>query len=131
MLFVLVGSEGHGPIERIADGRNNVEILPWQRPEDLPHFLKAADVLIVPPSSAPLERGNCILPFKLFSDLAARRPILAPVAPDTAGPPVHGENAGSARPDNPDIAAEGLRRAPGRPAIGGPARPAAAERARS
>ncbi len=64
----------------------NVRVFPWQGPRTLAPFLFAADVLIVPPSSAPLQQfGNCVLPLKLFAYFAAGRPILAPQAPDTAG----------------------------------------------
>ena len=97
----------------------------------MPNFLKAADVLIVPPSSAPLERGNCILPLKLFSYLAAGRPILAPVAPDTAGLLVHDENAWLVPPDDPDTAADGLRRLLDDQPLADRLAAAATERARS
>ncbi len=83
--FVLVGSEGEGPVEREAAALPNVRIVPWQRFTDLAPWLYAADVLVIPPSLAPLERhGNTVLPIKLFLYLAAGRVILAPVAPDTA-----------------------------------------------
>src|SRR6476469_722339 len=84
-LFVLVGSEGEGPVEAEARRRPNVRIVPWQDPAALPAWLHAADVLLIPPSRAPLEQfRNCVLPLKLFAYLAAGRPILAPAAPDTA-----------------------------------------------
>lgn len=83
--FVLVGSEGDGPVEREAAALPNVRIVPWQRFSELAPWLYAADVLVIPPSLAPLERhGNTVLPIKLFLYLAAGRVILAPVAPDTA-----------------------------------------------
>jgi glycosyltransferase involved in cell wall biosynthesis len=76
VLFLLVGSEGDGPIEREAAGRGNVRILPWAEPASLPAWLQAADVLLIPPSRAPLQRfRNCVLPMKLFAYLAAGRPI--------------------------------------------------------
>jgi glycosyltransferase involved in cell wall biosynthesis len=85
MLFLLVGSEGEGPVEAEARRRANVQVVPWQEPAALPAWLHAADVLLIPPSRAPLEQyRNCVLPLKLFAYLAAGRPILAPDAPDTA-----------------------------------------------
>lgn len=85
VLFLLVGSEGEGPIERAAAALSNVRVLPWQTPAALSAYLYAADVLIVPPARAPLERfSNCVLPMKVFRYLAAGRPILAPRAADTA-----------------------------------------------
>lgn len=83
--FVLIGSEGEGPVERAAQAHPNVTIVPWLRFRELAPWLYAADVLIVPPSLAPLERhGNTVLPIKLFLYLAAGRVLVAPRAPDTA-----------------------------------------------
>jgi glycosyltransferase involved in cell wall biosynthesis len=111
VLFVLVGSEGEGTIERAAAAHSNVRIASWAEPAALPAWLAAADVLLIPPSRAPLEQfGNCVLPIKLFAYLAAGRPILAPEAPDTAELLEHGTNAWLVPPDDPDAAAQGLDR---------------------
>jgi glycosyltransferase involved in cell wall biosynthesis len=85
ILFLIVGSEGQGPVEAEAAALSNVRVVPWQAPGSLPPWLYAADLLVIPPSSAPLERHRtCVLPIKLFQYLAAGRPILAPVSADTA-----------------------------------------------
>lgn len=111
VLFVLVGSEGEGSIEAEASAIPNVRIIPWQAPADLPNWLAAADVLLIPPSRAPLETfRNCVLPLKLFSYLAAGKPILAPRAPDTAELLRDGKNALLVPPGRPDLAAEALDR---------------------
>ena len=111
VLFLLVGSEGDGAIERTAADRTNVTVAPWAEPSTLARWLHAADVLIVPPSRAPLARfGNCVLPMKLFSYLAAGRPILAPASPDTAELLRDGENALLVAPDRPEVAAAALDR---------------------
>jgi glycosyltransferase involved in cell wall biosynthesis len=118
VLFVLVGSEGDGPIEAEAAGRANVRIVPWQAPPDLPAWLAGADALLIPPSRAPLERfRNCVLPLKLFAYLAAGRPILAPEAPDTAELLTDGGNALLVPPDDPHAAAAALDRLLGEPAL--------------
>jgi glycosyltransferase involved in cell wall biosynthesis len=92
--FVLVGSEGEGPIETEARRLANVRVVPWQRFGDLAPWLYAADVLIIPPSLVPLERhGNTVLPIKLFLYLAAGRVVLAPRAPDTSELLSDGTNA--------------------------------------
>lgn len=110
-LFLLIGSEGEGPIEAAAAGLANVRIVPWQAPAELPLWLYAADVLLIPPSRAPLEQyRNCVLPLKLFSYLAAGRPILAPHAPDTAELLGDGENALLVPPGDPRAAAAALDR---------------------
>lgn len=110
-LFFLVGSEGDGPIEAEARRRPNVRIIPWQGPAELPAWLHAADVLLIPPSRAPLEQfRNCVLPLKLFAYLAAGRPILAPEAPDTAELLEDGVNALLVPPGDPEVAAVALDR---------------------
>jgi len=111
ILFLLVGSEGKDAIEAEAAALANVRIVPWQGPAELPAWLHAADLLLIPPSRAPLERfRNCVLPLKLFSYLAAGRPILAPAAPDTAELLVDGENALLVPPGEPEAAAQALDR---------------------
>jgi glycosyltransferase involved in cell wall biosynthesis len=110
-LFLLVGSEGEGPIEAEARRRANVRIVSWQEPASLPAWLHAADVLLIPPSRAPLEQfRNCVLPLKLFAYLAAGRPILAPEAPDTAELLADGENALLVPPGDAEAAAVALDR---------------------
>lgn len=111
ILFLLVGSEGDGPIERSAARLANVRIVPWQAPDALPAWLHAADVLVVPPASAPLRHfHNCVLPMKIFPYLAAGRAILAPRAPDTAELLRDGDTALLVPPDDPEAAAAGLDR---------------------
>ncbi len=111
VLFVLVGSEGQGPVELAAARRENVRVVPWAEPASLQQWLAAADVLLVPPSSAPLQRfGTCVLPLKLFTYLAAGRPILAPDAPDTRELLVNERTAMLVEPDRPDAAAAALDR---------------------
>jgi glycosyltransferase involved in cell wall biosynthesis len=117
-LFLLVGSEGPGPIEAAAASRPNVTVVPWQPPDQLPPWLYAADLLLIPASSAPLERfGTCVLPLKTFHYLAAGRPILAPATPDTAELLEDGVNALLVPPDRPEAAAAALDRILGDPAL--------------
>jgi glycosyltransferase involved in cell wall biosynthesis len=127
ILFVLVGAEGESAIET----RCNVRVVPWQAPAALPAWLHAADVLLIPASRAPLEQfRNCVLPLKLFSYLAAGRPILAPAAPDTAELLSDGENALLVPPGMPEVAAEALDRILGDPALAARLGAAAREQAR-
>lgn len=117
-LFLLVGSEGRGPIEAEAAKRGNVQVMAWQRSEALHACLRAADLLLIPASRAPLERfGSCVLPMKTFAYLAAARPILAPDLPDTAGLLRDGDNALLVPPDRPEAAAAALDRLLGDPAL--------------
>ena len=111
ILVVLVGSEGGGAIEAEAARRGNVRVVPWQAPGALPAWLAAADVLLIPPSRAPLEQfRDCVLPLKLFAYLAAAKPILAPVAPDTAELLTDGENSLLVPPGRPELAGAALDR---------------------
>jgi glycosyltransferase involved in cell wall biosynthesis len=118
VLFLLVGSESDGPIEHAAAQRPNMRVVPWAEPAALPAWLAAADVLLIPPSRAPLEKfRTCVLPMKLFAYLAAGRPILAPEAPDTAELLEHGDTAWLVPPDRPQAAAAGLDRVLGDAAL--------------
>ncbi len=91
---------GHVPISRV----------PW--------YLAAADVLLIPPTAAPLKSsGRTVLPMKVFTYLAAGRPILAPDLGDTSGILVDDRNALRVRPDDRADAACGLRRLIGDPAL--------------
>jgi glycosyltransferase involved in cell wall biosynthesis len=116
-LFVLVGSEGQGPIETAAAAHSNVRVAPWQTPATLPPWLYAADVLVIPPTAAPLQHGQCVLPIKTFGYLAAGRPILAPVAPDTAELLRHEDTALLVPPDDLPAAAAALDRLAGDTAL--------------
>lgn len=110
-LFLLVGGEDEGPIHAAAARRDNVRIVPQQSPAALSRWLYAADALLIPAASAPLEQfRNCVLPIKLYSYLAAGRPIIAPIAPDTAELLRDGENALLVTPGRPEAAAAALDR---------------------
>ena len=92
--FALVGSEGDGSVERAAGAIANVSVFPWQPFDKTLEYLYAADILMIPPSMAPLEQfGTTILPMKLFLYLASNRAIFAPAAADTAEILVDGRNA--------------------------------------
>jgi starch synthase len=111
VLFLLVGSEREGLIEAEARRRTNVRIVEWQTPQRLPLYLAAADMLLIPASSEPLERfGSSVLPIKTFAYLAAGRPIVAPRTPDLAGLLIDGRNALLVSPGDPGEAAAALDR---------------------
>jgi glycosyltransferase involved in cell wall biosynthesis len=108
--FVLIGSEGEGPVEREAAGLPNVRVVPWLGFGELAPWLYAADALVIPPSLAPLARhGNTVLPIKLFLYLAAGRALVAPVAPDTAELLADGRNARLIPPGDPAGLVSALR----------------------
>ncbi|MEJ6009740.1 glycosyltransferase [Novosphingobium aquae] len=110
VLFLIIGSEGEGPVEKAASNHVNVWVVPWQTRAQLPVWLAAADVLVIPPSLEPLNVfGNCVLPIKLFDYLAAGRPILAPVSPDTAELLSHCTNAYLVPPVKPEASVAALQ----------------------
>lgn len=81
----------------------------WVPPDELGVYLQAADVLVVPPSAAPLRlNGNTVLPMKVFNYLAAGRAILAPALPDTAEILHDGHNAVLVPPDDTSAASAAL-----------------------
>ncbi len=66
-------------------------------------YLYAADALIIPPVSAPLEKyGRTVLPFKIFPYLAAGRAIIAPDLADMRELLQHNINAILVQPDDPE-----------------------------
>jgi glycosyltransferase involved in cell wall biosynthesis len=108
--FVIVGSEGKGPVEREAAPIDNVRVVPWQPFDEVIPYLYAASVLLIPPSTTPLkEVGNTVLPMKTFPYMAAGRAILAPNSPDLCELLQDGENAALVPPDDPDAAVRRLR----------------------
>jgi glycosyltransferase involved in cell wall biosynthesis len=108
--FVIVGSEGPGPVEREAEPLSNVRVVPWQPFDDTVPYLYAADVLLIPPTVAPLkEVGNTVLPMKTFLYMATGRAILAPASPDLQELLHDGENAALVPPDDPNAAIGRLR----------------------
>lgn len=105
VLFLLVGSEGEGTIERAAEAIPNVRIFPWQASRQLPPYLYAADALLIPPSSDPLlKHGSSVFPLKTFVYLASGRPVFAPASQDTSSLLVDGRTAALVAPDDVDAA---------------------------
>jgi len=99
-LFILVGGAGHGAIESLANGVENVRIVPWQQPDELARYIFAADVLLIPPSVKPLaEFGSTVIPLKLYLYMGSGRPILAGDTPDVREILEDGRNALLSRPD--------------------------------
>ena len=109
-LFLLVGHDGKGGlIERLARRVPNVQLVAWQPFERVAFYLKAADVLLLPPSDRGLALiGNTVLPMKLFQYLAAGRPILSPHTPDLVELLEDGRNAVLVAPGDSEGAARAL-----------------------
>lgn len=107
--FVFVGDGANrAAIESSAKGLSNVRFLPFRPPEQIPHVMMAGDVHVV-----TVKRGleGVVVPSKLYSILAAGRPVLAvaPVECDAASI-VSGSCCGvSADPDDAGAVAQAIR----------------------
>lgn len=111
LTFILVGSYGDGPIERLAAELPNIHVIPWQSEAALARYIFAADVLLIPPSLRPLAKfGSTVLPLKLFFYLGSGRPILAGNTPDVAEVLHDDETALLVPPDDLPALVAGLRR---------------------
>lgn len=99
--FMIIGSEGRGPIEKQAEEIPNVLVYKWQPKEKLPVFLYASDILFIPPTVKPLyTKGNTVLPMKTFVYMGSGRAILAPQSEDIMEVLTHDENAWLVEADN-------------------------------
>jgi colanic acid biosynthesis glycosyl transferase WcaI len=81
LVFVINGGgAARAELERRADGAPNVRFVDMQPKDRLPEVLAAADIHVV-----PLRRGlaRSSVPSKMYSILAAGRPIVASVDPGT------------------------------------------------
>jgi glycosyltransferase involved in cell wall biosynthesis len=112
--YLIAGGHNEDIAELEAELRrralSNVRCLGWRPAAELRPILYAADVLIIPPSKAPLEaHGRTVLPMKVFTYLAAGRAILAPALPDLQEVLAHGDNAWLVEPDDATAAAAGIR----------------------
>jgi glycosyltransferase involved in cell wall biosynthesis len=114
---VIVGVDEDGPdcawvSDRVRSaGVRNVRLVPRVALVDVAVYMYAADCLVIPPTQAPLTRyGRTVLPMKLFSYMAAGRPILAPRLPDIEEVLEDGVTALLVPPDNPVAAANAVRR---------------------
>jgi glycosyltransferase involved in cell wall biosynthesis len=117
--FVLVGAEGGTATERAARSVANVKLVPFQPQRKLARYLHAADVLIIPPATAPLRfHGSTVLPLKTFLYLGAAKPIVAGATPDNLEVLAHGANALLVEPDEPRALAAAVRQVLGDPALG-------------
>ncbi len=112
--FLLVGGKPED-LTRLTNycGAKNVKnvVLVERQPVSMvSQYLYAADALIIPPVSAPMEQfGKTVLPFKLFPYLAACRPIVAPDLADMRELLRHNENGLLVQPDDAAQNAEAIR----------------------
>ncbi|MEM8905821.1 MAG: glycosyltransferase family 4 protein [Actinomycetota bacterium] len=108
VIVVNGGGSGLDRLKALAGDRENLRFVPLQPRERLPEVLAAADVHVV-----ALRRGlaRASVPSKLYSILAAARPVLASVDPGTeVATVVEAAGAGVAVPaEDPEAFVAGLR----------------------
>ena len=91
-------------------GAANVRVLPRVPPAQISTYLYAADCLIIPPASGPLQRfRRTVLPMKTYLYMAAGRPIVAPDLQDQREILTDGVNAVLVEPDNVDASVAAIR----------------------
>jgi len=116
--FIIVGGqEQHlqGVRREIAARKiSNVVLAGWKSHIELAPYLYAADVLIIPPTSEPLEKfGRTVLPMKTFLFLGVGRTIIAPATPDICEILNHDVDALLLPPDDQKAAVAAIRLALG------------------
>ncbi|MCA9545546.1 MAG: glycosyltransferase family 4 protein [Myxococcales bacterium] len=119
--WVLAGAddteEARPYVER-ARAMPNVTCTGYLTGPQLVQVLQAGDVLVVPPSAAPLQRfGTTVLPIKVFTYLAAHRAIVAGDLPDAGELLTHERNSLLVRPDDVEALAGAVRRLVVEPAL--------------
>ena len=107
--FIIVGgwAKDRERLMTQAEGIKNITFIEHVPNGQVPLFLAAADVLLLPNSMAHPE-ATITSPLKLFEYMAARRPIIASDIPAFRGILNHGRNAFVVKPDSPEAIAEGV-----------------------
>lgn len=101
LLFLIVGSEETGVIEKKAREFSNIKIIKWQDKKTVFNLLKASDILYIPNSLQAREKAqNTVLPLKTFLYKASGVPIIAPDIEDVAEVLTHLETAFLVEVDN-------------------------------
>jgi glycosyltransferase involved in cell wall biosynthesis len=95
-------------LQASVNGSSNVRFLPFRPVDQVPHVMMAGDLHIV-----TIRRGleGVVVPSKLYSILAAGRPVLAVAAPESdAARIVSASGCGIAvDPDDPEVVARAIR----------------------
>jgi len=109
-LFVLVGGKPHyvDYFRRFHPDRSNVVLVGHKPHHEIPSYLKAADVLVLPNSGKEEISRVSTSPMKLFEYMASGRPIIASDLPSLREILNEG-NALLVPPDDPEALAEGIR----------------------
>lgn len=88
----------------------NIILIDHKPPEEIPIYLKAADVLVLPNSAKKEISAKYTSPMKMFEYMAAKKPIVASNLPSLTEI-LNQYNSILIKPDDPQALAEGIGRA--------------------
>jgi glycosyltransferase involved in cell wall biosynthesis len=110
VLILLVGGTTEGPADfkKRYGQRKNISILPFQKRETMPCYLKAADILVLPNRRGSAISEKYTSPMKMFEYMAAGRPIVASDLPSLREI-LNKQNAFLVEPDDPQGLADGIK----------------------
>jgi glycosyltransferase involved in cell wall biosynthesis len=94
---------------------DSVRLAGYVSPAEVPTWLAAADVLVLPNSARETISASYTSPLKLFEYMAARRPIVGSDLPSLREVLRHDANAHLVPPDDPAALAAGVRALPADP----------------
>jgi colanic acid biosynthesis glycosyl transferase WcaI len=107
-LVFVGGGANRASLEAAAEGTPNIRFLPFRPVEQVPHVMMAGDLHVI-----TVRRGleGVVVPSKLYSTLAAARPVLAVAPPgsDAARIVVESGCGLAADPDDPLAVAQAIR----------------------
>lgn len=89
--------------------QDNIKILGRVEHNQVPRYLQAADVLVLPNSGKAQISAKYTSPLKLFEYMSAKKPIVASALPSIREI-LNGENSMLITPDNPKILARGINK---------------------
>lgn len=110
VLFIFVGGtqEDVADFKKQAENLNNVLIVGHKPYQEIPYWLRAADVLCLPNSGQEDISKYWTSPMKLFEYMAAKKPIVASNL-SSIREILNEENAVLVEPDNPEALALGIK----------------------
>lgn len=109
-LFLIIGSESHGEVEKKAKNIKNIRILGWLDRKTVFNLLKASDILYIPPTLMARDVSkNTVLPIKTFIYKASATAIFGPASKDIEEVLTHKKNAYLVEPDNWNEEVEGFK----------------------
>lgn len=101
IIFLIVGSEKEGEVEKQAKNFSNVKVLGWMSRIEVFSILKSSDILYIPTTLRAREVSkNTVLPIKTFIYKASGTAIFAPKSEDLLEVLQHKINSYLVEPDN-------------------------------